>query len=368
LISKYLIICSLVSIIPSERQDGSTATLICLAGTVPTTYRNVVYHTPVSSKYATAISLEGEYRHILSHKLQTHSFGYSPLAVYLPENYPGYPPSIYLTPSQDMFIVQPHQNVDASGLVYMPYLSEWRPTRSNLVDMIGALLSTFDASGPPLRSRGPGPQSGASPAVGATNAGRNIESTKASPASSFVGGAALTSTSSATSMPTRSAKIAQLTTLLQKALFEEMSKERDNVDELAEKVTELKERNKLATSTITSMQMSLSSLGDALVAAKERKEKIDAWLKTLNSSSSDSSPLQESKIEDVVVPSTKLTEQLLNATAEDAAIEDIYGSIDEALRQGKIDLETSIATVRALARKQFYARALAKKINAALAR
>ena len=180
--------------------------------------------------------------------------------------------------------------------------------------------------------------------------------------------AAATSTSSATAVSSRIAKISQLTPLLQSALFEEMSKERDNVDDLTDKVAELKERNALAKSTISSMQASLSALGDALVASKERKEKIDAWFlaNSTSSLSTESSSTQEMRAEDLVVPSTKLSEQLLNVTAEDAAIEDIYGSIDVALRQGKIDLETSISTVRALARKQFYARALAKKINAAM--
>lgn len=48
-----------------------------------------------------------------------------------------------------------HRHWDATGRVYLPYLAEWNPSTSNLVDLIGIMASLFSAN-PPLRA-GPRP-------------------------------------------------------------------------------------------------------------------------------------------------------------------------------------------------------------------
>lgn len=53
--------------------------------------------------------------------------------------------------------------------------------------------------------------------------------------------------------------------------------------------------------------------------------------------------------------------RLLNAYAEEAAIEDAIYYIGEALRNGVIDLEVFLKHVRQLSRKQFILRALMQK-------
>lgn len=53
--------------------------------------------------------------------------------------------------------------------------------------------------------------------------------------------------------------------------------------------------------------------------------------------------------------------RLINAYAEEAAIEDAIYYIGEALRKGVIDLEVFLKQVRQLARKQFMSRALMQK-------
>ena len=53
--------------------------------------------------------------------------------------------------------------------------------------------------------------------------------------------------------------------------------------------------------------------------------------------------------------------RLLNAYAEEAAIEDAIYYIGEALRNGVIDLEIFLKHVRQLSRKQFMLRALMQK-------
>jgi ESCRT-I complex subunit TSG101 len=53
--------------------------------------------------------------------------------------------------------------------------------------------------------------------------------------------------------------------------------------------------------------------------------------------------------------------RLINAYAEEAAIEDAIYYIGEALRKGVIDLEVFLKQVRQLSRKQFMNRALMQK-------
>lgn len=87
---------------------------------------------------------------------------------------------------------------------------------------------------------------------------------------------------------------------------------------------------------------------------------------TNNSNSSGTGP-QLVSVEDVVVPPTRLQAQLLEAVAEDAAIEDVHFHLLAALKAGRIDLDSMLKEVRELSRRQFRARALARKIDAALA-
>ena len=53
--------------------------------------------------------------------------------------------------------------------------------------------------------------------------------------------------------------------------------------------------------------------------------------------------------------------RLLNAYAEEAAMEDAIYYLGEALRSGVIDLETFLKHVRQLSRKQFMLRAIMQK-------
>jgi len=68
-----------------------------------------------------------------------------------------------------------------------------------------------------------------------------------------------------------------------------------------------------------------------------------------------------------VEPATPLQRQLLRLVAEDVALEDYLGHVEGALRARRIRPDEMVAEVRDVARRQFQARALARKIDAALA-
>jgi hypothetical protein len=57
----------------------------------------------------------------------------------------------------DMIIKAKHKHVDANGVIYLPYLHDWSPQRSNLTDLIGGLRRVFSLD-PPLFSKASLPQ------------------------------------------------------------------------------------------------------------------------------------------------------------------------------------------------------------------
>jgi hypothetical protein len=76
----------------SAYENGTSALLLILSGTLPVTFRGATYGFPV--------------------------------AVWVPYAYPREPPIVYITPSQDM-VVRPGQHVSGDGRVYHPYLAQW---------------------------------------------------------------------------------------------------------------------------------------------------------------------------------------------------------------------------------------------------
>ncbi|KAF2821927.1 UEV-domain-containing protein [Ophiobolus disseminans] len=108
-------------------ENGTSALLLLLTGTLPVTFRGATYGFPV--------------------------------AIWVPYAYPRESPIVYITPSQDM-VVRPGQHVSGDGRVYHPYLAQWEKywDKSTLFDFLAVLRGVF-AKEPPVRSRQPQPHS-----------------------------------------------------------------------------------------------------------------------------------------------------------------------------------------------------------------
>lgn len=72
--------------------NGTSALLLHLAGTLPAVFRGATYRFPIS--------------------------------IYVPHAYPREAPLVYVTPTESM-MVRPGQHVDPQGQVYHPYLAGW---------------------------------------------------------------------------------------------------------------------------------------------------------------------------------------------------------------------------------------------------
>ncbi|QIW95464.1 hypothetical protein AMS68_000982 [Peltaster fructicola] len=102
-------------------ENGSSAVLLTLSGTLPATFRGTVY--------------------------------YFPIKLWIPRSYPSEPPAIYVTPGKEMQI-RPGQHVGVEGRVYHPYIRDWAAMwdRANVVELLGYLQQVF-AKEPPVTSR-----------------------------------------------------------------------------------------------------------------------------------------------------------------------------------------------------------------------
>eukprot|EP00405_Crypthecodinium_cohnii_P009693 CAMPEP_0206434014 /NCGR_PEP_ID=MMETSP0324_2-20121206/8872_1 /ASSEMBLY_ACC=CAM_ASM_000836 /TAXON_ID=2866 /ORGANISM="Crypthecodinium cohnii, Strain Seligo" /LENGTH=380 /DNA_ID=CAMNT_0053900381 /DNA_START=356 /DNA_END=1498 /DNA_ORIENTATION=+ len=101
-------------------------TLFYLHGTLPISYRGATYNIPVT--------------------------------IYFDPPYPDSPPRCFVTPKGNMKLSETHQNLDGrSGMVYLPYLSQWTARSSSLPELITYMSSVFEAS-PPVYSTASTPQ------------------------------------------------------------------------------------------------------------------------------------------------------------------------------------------------------------------
>ncbi|KAF2122938.1 UEV domain-containing protein [Lophiotrema nucula] len=120
-------------------ENGASALLLLLSGTLPVTFRGATYGFPV--------------------------------AIWVPHNYPRESPLVYVTPEKDM-VVRSGQHVGGDGRIYHPYLAQWEQywDKSTIFDFLAVLRGVF-AKEPPVRSRQqqysapPPPQAPAPPPV-----------------------------------------------------------------------------------------------------------------------------------------------------------------------------------------------------------
>ncbi|KAI9734569.1 MAG: hypothetical protein M1834_002170 [Cirrosporium novae-zelandiae] len=102
-------------------ENGASALLLNLRGTLPVSFRGITYRFPIS--------------------------------IWIPQSYPQEGPMVYVTPTPDMMI-RPGQHVSGEGKVYHPYLSHWAEAseRSTLIDFLSITQDIF-AKEPPVISK-----------------------------------------------------------------------------------------------------------------------------------------------------------------------------------------------------------------------
>jgi len=321
-----------------------------------------------------------------------------PLDIYLPPPYPVRPPVAFVRPTSTMLVKENHRHVAPDGMVYMPYLHEWRPHTHNLVEMVVMMSSLFGSS-PPVFARPPG--SPPSPAM------RPPSYEEANRRQNSGGYASLSQSRQEEADRIEAERVARVA--IQKEIddanaaaeaarrAEEDEKrreeERRRLMEYERRTAE--ETRRLCTGVVRSavereyrearteiagdlrdqgrLERGREELELALTGLKDRKEElenankkadeaiisINLFLEDLESGKAEE---KEAPVDELASPLDVHSAQMLRLAAENQAISDALYFVDRGLVRGRLDLTGHMKTVRRLAKKQFMVRAHLMKV------
>eukprot|EP00980_Cylindrotheca_fusiformis_P005007 scaffold1062_cov130-Cylindrotheca_fusiformis.AAC.13 len=322
--------------------------------------------------------------------------------MYLPPGYPIRPPVAYVRLAPNMYLKENHPHVGSDGMVYLPYTHEWNARTHSLIEMVVAMSSVFSAE-PPVFTRStpapapPPPPPPPPPAYQAPNS-----SAYRSPTDDYV-----TSTSTSVREDLESERyIQEQIALIQaqeesekEAAIESARKaeeerqaqivaqkqwEEKRTEEIRQQLSQkihthlasFAEETKSAVQSdwrdeqqLTSAKETIAKEMDELEQAKTKltsaiatvdakTEEINEWLQEAEDSKE-----EEVDVDDLCQPVTKLHAQMLEQSAENAALTDALYFLDRAVYMGHIDCITHLKSVRKLAKQQFLIRAHLIKIN-----
>jgi len=351
----------------ASAQQMSQTPVLYLAGTIPIFYNNVQYNIPVS--------------------------------IWLTEAYPFAPPVCYVTPTPDMIIKPKHRHVDSQGMCYLPYLSTWNPTGSNLTNLITTMSKTFGLD-PPVRSQAQSAQT-AQPAqpqpqpqqaqpygqqyaqpppaygqpyqsvtppapYGGQYAQQPPQPQPSQPLPPFGNNSQTSSQQFKQQTPSqpfedpsvvakrnavRSAT--EKTQIKMQEYFQNTTKE---IDELMGKSGIAEDRGRALDMEKQQLQTQLSQMSGDIDTLTKSFDDITKWLE-------DNDASESIDIDAVTEPKDSLSKQLLYLVAEDATIEDTLYYLEKQLMNGELNLETFLKNVRSLSTEQFIKRGTIKKIH-----
>jgi len=369
---------------------GAKQTLLQIKGLLPITYQNNTYNIPV--------------------------------CFWLPYEFPARPPMCYVVPTETMDIKASHRHMNKQGFIFHPYLSNWSMYHSNLLVLSTNLQSVFGKDPPvfakqvkprpkpvqqpsyvraeeppsyhsafnaynrslnqaqPGARAGPYAQPGARPAQytkppsypapdnsqpGAASyvkppppSYNEISNAKLSPpnynqAASMAGKPGIVDQYSANKKDKLTQDVkeklrAQLTALHKRWV--------DEVNELQRLQTELlRSKHEIETE-----EKGIAEETDDLNKLKNELETANSKLQTWLDANKDSPPVDLLK---TVEPRNVWTKQLIEAVAQDSAIDDTLYCLDRALGEDAINFKNYLKQVRKLTREQFFKRALTQKIE-----
>jgi len=322
--------------------------------------------------------------------------------IYLPSGYPIRPPVSFVRLAKNQYLKENHPHVGSDGMVYLPYTHEWDPRTHSLIEMVVAMSSVFSAD-PPVFTRAapvsppPAPPPPAySSYVSSSNASSRISNDRNAATSS--------TTSPDSERHMREALAAMMAREADEAnRVAEIARNADREEkEREEKITAQKEWEKRkeeqtrievnknirsylhdfseeTKSTLVSdwrdqehlkqnkkfLDKEMNDLAQKKIELKEHIETLDAkteeiekWLKE-----SESAKEEQTSVDDICQPLTKLDAQMLDLSAESAALTDTMYFLDRGMYMGQIDCTTHLKMIRKLAKRQFLIKAHLIKIN-----
>lgn len=318
---------------------GRSVQLFYLSGVVPINYQGNVYNIPVT--------------------------------IYFDPPYPEKAPRCFVTPTETMEIKPGHQHVDQNGMVYLPYLNQWRMGQSRLPELIRALGECF-SSAPPVHAKPA--RSSQTSAVGVVaqgasallGAGANMvggwlsgSSSQQSPAQAQPVQATPVQATPVQATPVnvvspKERNVQELTRRAQARLPQLMQPVVSEANEELEKQGKLQEHERQIDSEMQALRDEAEILQRHLQALDAQEHQLTQFVAQQGD--------EEPDINAVVEPSDALGRQLLDLIAEEKANGDLLVALDEAILERKISTEVFLREIRDVSRKQFLCKALKEKV------
>ncbi|XP_036337228.1 tumor susceptibility gene 101 protein-like [Rhagoletis pomonella] len=351
--------------------DGSSKDLFNLAGTIPVVYKNNTY--------------------------------YIPIIIWLMDTHPQNAPMCFVRPTPTMQI-KVSMYVDHNGKIYLPYLHDWQPHTSDLLSLIQVMILTF-GDHPPVFSKPkdqttpyphpafPSPGGAGYPPYPTAGAGGSANFPPYQPGNNFgpyppypaggnpaaanpgasAGGyppymsfpqvpgynsgynsSTPSSTGTITEEHIKASLISAVEDKLRRRLQEKVNQYQAEIETLNRTKQELVEGSSKIDNVIARLNREEVELQKNINILRDKEQELEKSLEALEKSDGIDP-------DEAVTTTAPLYRQLLNAYAEESALEDAIYYLGEALRSGVIDLETFLKHVRQLSRKQFMLRAIMQK-------
>lgn len=298
------------------KSPGKTATLFYLGGVLPINYKGSVYNIPVT--------------------------------IYFDPPYPRGPPRCFVTPSSGMALKQPHPNVDAGGMITVPYLNAWNQ-RSLLTELIPAFGAVFSQNPPVYATAGAAP---AQPP-------RAIQP---------VAAAAVPVAQPVPVRPTaiiqpghsgaRERLIAEANRGLRERWTLALDPVVDDMNAQADKKVALQAAAAKVGGQIEDLRKAAVDAGRDAEDLKSKEEELRKFLESQGPSGPDAASMREAQDPD--------TQQVLGCLAEEHALEEFLVALDDLLSAKLIDLDAYLREVRDVSRKQFMCKTQRQKAAAAV--
>ncbi|KAK4535310.1 hypothetical protein CDCA_CDCA04G1335 [Cyanidium caldarium] len=305
--------------------NGEQHRLLGLRGTLPIAYRGVQYNVP--------------------------------LDVWIPHEYPKSPPIVYVTPTRHMFIRPNHRNVDLSGLVYLPSLSNWSARSDNLPFLLADMSSVFSTD-PPVYAR-PTQLHAAVTSRAATAA---VGNGRAGPSAAVGSGARPSPPSASAAHKERiverarrryreqlDAQRAEAMRLLQGAHGEESHRKDGDA------ATDVD--GDAAPDVAAELARERQDIDTNLATTQRHIQAVQAWIDSHRDLE------QELDVSAILALADTRSRQLSEASSLDGAIHDALLLLEDMLRRGRIDLDPFLRLVRELSYQQFMARRTLKLLD-----
>ncbi|OEU18822.1 UBC-like protein [Fragilariopsis cylindrus CCMP1102] len=269
--------------------------------------------------------------------------------IYLPPGYPIRPPVSFVRLAENMYLKESHPHVGSDGMVYMPYTHEWNPRTHSLIEMVVAMSSVFSADPPVFTRAAPAP---APPPP--------LETPSPPPPaySSYVSSTSNNNNNNSNNNDSERYMQEQIAAIMAKEI-----EEANSAAEIAhsEQLTQTKKQIEQEIQELTDKKIKLNQ---HITTMDNKTTEIENWLEKSNKNDTTTNNLkQEINVDDICQPVNKLNTQLLELSAESAALTDVMYFLDRGMYMNQIDCTTHLKMIRKLAKRQFLIRAHLIKIN-----